>query len=222
MRYTRMAGVVGIALALAGCGYNRIQDLDEQAEQSKSNIGVELEARNKLIPNMVATVKGAAAFERGTYTDVARARAGQLTQAEQRLNQTTQATRAAVESKDVGQLQQAEAAQNRAIGTYLNIAVEAYPNLKATQNFTALQDQLAESENRIAVARRDYNESVRNYNTYIRQFPQAITAKVTGAQRKTPYQAPPGSEQAPTVDFGDAGAPAPPTPPTPPAAPPAP
>lgn len=203
MRMNRIAVAAGLALMLSGCGYNRIQQLDEQAEQAKSNIGVELTARNQLIPNMVATVKGAAGFERGTYTDVARARAGQLQAAEQQLTQAQGQTRTAVESKDVQQLQTAEAAQTRAIGTYLNIAVEAYPNLRATQNFQALQDQLAESENRIAVARRDYNESVRNYNTYIRQFPQAITAKVTGAQRKQPYQAPAGSEPAPTVDFGD-------------------
>jgi LemA protein len=204
MRRTRIAlGVMG-ALLLSGCGYNRIQQLDEQADQSKSNIGVELTARNQLIPNMVATVKGAAGFERGTYTDVARARAGQLANAEHALSQAQQQTSGAVASKDVNQLQSAEAAQTRAIGTYLNVAVEAYPNLRATQNFQALQDQLAESENRIAVARRDYNEAVRNYNSYIRQFPQAITAKVTGAQRKEPYQAPAGSEQAPTVNFDSA------------------
>jgi LemA protein len=222
MRFAKIA-VVGLALGLGGCGYNRIQELDEQAEQAKSNIGVELTARNQLIPNMVATVKGAANFERGTYTDVARARAGQLPAAEAQLNQARQQAQTAAESRDVEQLQQAEAAQTRAIGTYLNIAVEAYPQLKATANFQALQDQLAESENRIAVARRDYNEGVRNYNTYIRQFPQAITAKVTGAQRKTPFQAPAGSEQAPSVDFGGEGAPgapaAPATPPAPPAAP---
>lgn len=204
MRQKRMVAVVALSLALGGCGYNQIQQLDETAEQAKSNIGVELTARNQLIPNLVATVKGAANFERGTYTDVARARAGQLTQAEAGLNQARAQTQTAVESKDVNQLQQAEQAQTRAIGTYLNIAVEAYPNLRATQNFTALQDQLAESENRIAVARRDYNEAVRNYNTYIRQFPQAITAKVTGAHRKEPYQAPAGSEQAPTVNFDSA------------------
>ena len=204
MRQRRTAVAIAMTLALAGCGYNRIQQLDEQANQAKSNIGVELTARNQLIPNMVATVKGAASFERGTYTDVARARAGQLPAAEQALTQAQQQTKSAVESKNVDQLQQAEAAQTRAIGTYLNIAVEAYPQLRATQNFQALQDQLAESENRIAVARRDYNEAVRDYNTYIRQFPQAITAKVTGAQRKEPYQAPAGSEQAPTVNFDSA------------------
>lgn len=201
MRTMKIAAAAGLALTLSGCGYNRIQQLDESAEQAKSNIGVELTARNQLIPNLVATVKGAAGFERGTYTDVARARAGQLAQAEQQLNQARTQTTAAVESDDVNQLQTAEAAQTRAIGTYLNIAVEAYPNLRATANFQGLQDQLAESENRIATARRDYNGAVRDYNTYIRSFPQAITAKLTGADRKTPYQAPAGSEQAPTVNF---------------------
>ena len=201
MRFAKIAVAAVLAAQLSGCGYNRIQELDEQAEQAKSNIGVQLTARNQLIPNLVATVKGAADFERGTYTDVARARAGQLTAAEQQLTQAQQQTQAAVQSGDVDQLQQADAATARSIGTYLNIAVEAYPQLRATQNFTGLQDQLAESENKIARARTDYNEAVRDYNTYIRQFPQVITARVTGAERKVPYQAPAGSEQAPTVDF---------------------
>ena len=154
MRYGfRSLALLVLALATSGCGYNRIQQLDESAEQSKSNIGVELTARNQLIPNMVATVKGAAEFERGTNVDVARARAGQrVAAAEAQLNQAQAQTRTAVESKDVQQLQTAEAAQSRAIGTYLNIAVEAYPNLRATQNFQGLQDQLAESENKIATA----------------------------------------------------------------------
>jgi LemA protein len=201
MRWTRMAMLVALALPLAGCGYNRIQALDEGAETARSNIGVQLEARNRLIPNLVATVKGAAEFERGTFTDVARARAGQLGAAEQALQQARQQSAAAVQSGDVQQMQAADAAVTRSIGTYLNIAVEAYPNLRATQNFQGLQDQLAESENRIAVARSDYNEAVRQYNTYIRQFPQVITARATGADRKQPYQAPAGSEQAPQVDF---------------------
>jgi LemA protein len=202
MRFANVAVLAVLGLSLGGCGYNRIQELDETAEQAKSNIGVQLTARNQLIPNLVATVKGAADFERGTYTDVARARAGQLPAAEAALNQARQQSQAAVQSGDVTQMQAADAAATRSIGTYLNIAVEAYPQLRATQNFTGLQDQLAESENKIAQARTDYNEAVRNYNTYIRQFPQAMTAKVTGADRKEPYQAPAGSETAPTVDFG--------------------
>ena len=204
MRLARLATVLLLALPLGACGYNQIQSLDEKAEQAKSNIGVQLTARNQLIPNLVATVKGAAEFERGTYTDVAKARAGQAAvgQAEQGLRQAQQQMSQAVQSKDVKQMQSADAAVTRQIGTFINVAREAYPNLTATQNFRGLQDQLAESENRIAVARQDYNEAVRQYNTYIRSFPQAITARVTGAQRKEPYQAPAGSEQAPQVNFG--------------------
>src|SRR5690606_17601159 len=124
-----------IALSLlSGCGYNRIQELDERTEQLRSNVEVELVNRNNLIPNLVATVEGAADFERGTFTEVAQARAG-LDQARQQLQQ-------AVEGGEVSDLAAAEAAVNRQIGTYINIAVEAYPQLQATQGFLALQDQL--------------------------------------------------------------------------------
>jgi LemA protein len=203
MRLATLATVLLLALPATGCGYNQIQALDEKAEAAKSNVGVQLTARNQLIPNLVATVKGAAEFERGTYTDVAKARSGQaqVAGAEQGLTQARAQMDAAVKSGNVQQMQQADAAVTRQIGTYINIAREAYPNLTATQNFRGLQDQLAESENRIAVSRQDYNEAVRDYNTYIRSFPQAITARVSGAQRKEPYQAPAGSEQAPSVNF---------------------
>jgi LemA protein len=203
MRALKSVFALSLALSLGGCGYNRIQALDERAEQARANVGVALTNRNQLIPNLVATVKGAADFERGTYTDVARARAGQLPAAEQQLTQARAQVDQAVRSNNVNQMEQADAAVTRQIGTYLNIAVEAYPQLRATQNFSALQDQLAESENKIARARQDYNEAVQQYNTYIRSFPQTITAKVSGAQRKEPYQPPAGSDQAPTVDFGN-------------------
>ena len=201
MRRVRLAVLLVAAAVLPGCGYNRIQELDERTEELKSNVGVELTNRNQLIPNLVATVKGAAAFEKDTYTGVAEARAG-LRGAEAQLTQSQQQVAQAVQSGDVDRLSQADQAVTRSIGTYLNLAVEAYPQLRATQNFTMLQDQLTESENRISVARRDYNAGVREYNAYIRSFPQVVTARVTGAQRKEPFQAPAGSEQAPNVDFG--------------------
>ena len=180
-------------VTLGGCGYNQIQALDERAEELKSNIEVELTNRNNLIPNLVATVQGAAQFEQGTFTQVAEARAG--------LDRAREQVAEAVDGGDVSEISAADAAVTRQIGTYINVAVEAYPQLQATQSFMALQDQLAESENRIAVARRDYNEAVRTYNTFIRQFPQAITARVTGADAKEPFEAPPGVDQTPTVDF---------------------
>lgn len=188
------AALALLLLPLAGCGYNRIQALDERVEELRSNIEVELTNRAQLIPNLVATVEGAAEFERGTFTEVAQARAG-LQQAEQQVEN-------AVRQGGVDDLAAAEASLNRQIGTFINVAVEAYPQLRATESFRALQDQLTESENRIAVARRDYNQAVREHNTYIRQFPQAITARVTGAERKEPYDAPAGVETPPVVDFG--------------------
>lgn len=194
MRLRLPVGLLLIAVTLSGCGYNRIQELDERTEELKSNIGVELTNRNSLIPNLVATVQGAAEFERGTFSEVAQARAGQLMQAQETLQQ-------AVQSGDVEQMAAAEGAVNGQLRTFINVAVEAYPELRAQQNFMGLQDQLAESENRISVARRDYNEAVRAYNTYVRQFPQAVTARVIGADRKEPYEAPAGSEEVPTVEF---------------------
>ncbi len=194
MKARRFAWAFAV-LALSGCGYNRIQALDEQTNQQKANIETELMRRNDLIPNLVATVDEVAKFERGTFTDVARARAG-LDQARQQMATAVKGNAATEE------ISKANAAVTDNLRMFLNVSVEAYPQLKANQNFMALQDELTETENRISVARRDYNESVQQYNTYVRTFPQAITAKVIGAKRKTPFTAPESAQQAPRVQFG--------------------
>lgn len=188
-------------MLLSGCGYNRIQELDEQTNQQKANIETELMRRNDLIPNLVATVDQAAQHERGTFTEVARARSG-LNSARQQLQQAVAGNAGADE------VSRANSAVSDNLRLFLNVAVEAYPTLRANENFRALQDELTETENRISVARRDYNESVTTYNTYIRRFPQAITAKVIGADRKQQFAAPAGAQQAPRVDFGNDNAPA--------------
>jgi LemA protein len=150
--------------------------------------------RNDLIPNLVATVDEAAEFEQETFTQVAQARSG--------LNQSREQLAAAVQGDaPPAELSQAAAAVGENLRLFLNVAVEAYPQLNATQNFQRLQDELAETENRINVARRDYNESVQTYNTYIRQFPQVMTAKVIGAERRETFEAPAGAEAAPQVQF---------------------
>jgi LemA protein len=113
----------------------------------------------------------------------------------------------------------ANAGLTGALGRLIAVA-EAYPQLKADQGFLRLQDELTGTENRIATSRNDYNQAVQAYNAYIRTFPQALTAKVTGAKARTYYEAAPGSEVVPTVDFGNRAAPASSTPAT--AAPPAP
>jgi LemA protein len=178
----------------AGCGYNRIQSLDEQAEAMRANIEAELIRRNDLIPNLVATVDEVAQFQQETFTRVAEARAG-LTRAR---DQLAQAVGTGATPDEIGR---ANAAVSDNLRLFLNVAVEAYPNLTANQNFTQLQDELTETENRIAVARRDYNEAVQAYNTYIRQFPQMFTARVIGADRKMPFAAPESARQAPQVRF---------------------
>jgi LemA protein len=176
---------------LAGCGYNRIQTLDETASSAKHQIEVQLQRRADLVPNLVATVKGYAAHEEAVFTQVANARA---------------ALSGAIRSGDPAQQVAADAQLTGALGRLLAIS-EAYPQLKADQNFLRLQDELSGTENRIAVSRSDYNAAVRDYNTYIRGFPQIITAKVTGAKARPYYDAPPGSDAAPTVDFSKQGAP---------------
>ena len=173
-------------LLLSGCGYNRIQQYDENAQQAQQQISVQLQRRADLVPNLVNTVKGYAAHEEAVFTQVATAR-GALT--------------GAIQGGDAAQMAAANAQLTGALGRLIAVA-EAYPQLKADQTFLRLQDELAGTENRIATARGDYNQAVQTYNTYIRTFPQAITAKVTGAKPRTYYEAAPGSETAPTVDFG--------------------
>lgn len=194
MRTRRLAVMLAVVM-LSGCGYNRIQELDEQTNQQKANIETELMRRNDLIPNLVATVDQAAQHERGTFEAVARARSG-LDNARQQLASAVQGNAATEE------VSRANAAVTDNLRLFLNVAVEAYPNLQANQNFRALQDELTETENRISVARRDFNESVTTYNSYIRRFPQALTAKVIGADRKQQFQAPASAQQAPRVQFG--------------------
>ena len=184
MRNRRLIAM--LPLLLVGCGYNKIQQLDERAGAAKQNIDVQLQRRADLVPNLVATVKGYAQHEEAVFTQVAQARAG---------------LQGAIQGGDPAQMATANAALTGALGRLIAVA-EAYPQLKADQSFLRLQDELAGTENRIATARSDYNQAVQTYNTYIRRFPQAITAKVIGAKPRTYYESAPGTEVAPTVDFG--------------------
>ena len=177
--------VVTLTVATTGCGYNKIQQLDERAQAYQGQIEVQLQRRADLIPNLVATVKGYAQHEEQVFTNVTNARAGLL---------------GAVKSGDPEQMATANAQLTGALGRLLAV-VENYPNLKADQSFLRLQDELAGTENRVAVSRNDYNGAVNDYNAYIRQFPAVITAKVTGAKPRKYYAAAPGSGESPKVDF---------------------
>ncbi|MBL0892634.1 MAG: LemA family protein [Gemmatimonadaceae bacterium] len=183
-----MAALV-LPLSMSACGYNDIQSLDEQAAQAKQNIDAQLQRRADLIPNLVNTVKGFAAQEEKVLTEVTQARAG-LMGALQKPG-----------GSDPAELANANAQLTGALGR-LTIAVEAYPELKSNENFLRLQDELTGTENRIAVSRTDYNNAVRQYNEYIRKFPQVLTAKATGAKARVYFEVTDSAARsAPTVDF---------------------
>jgi LemA protein len=190
--------VAALAMGATGCGYNRIQQLDEQAAQAKQQIEVQLQRRADLIPNLVATVKGYAQQEEAIFTRVAEAQRG-LVGALGRPGGT-----------DAAELAQANDNLSRALVPMITL-VQAYPQLQSNQQFLRLQDELTGTENRVAVSRTDYNNAVREYNTLIRTFPTAVTAKATGAKARTYFEVTnAGAREAPTVDFSkQAPAPAP-------------
>ncbi len=181
----RLLLVPVLALTLTGCGYNTIQTLDETANSAKSQIQVQLQRRADLIPNLVQTVQRYAQQEQAVFTQVAQARSGLLN---------------AVQSGDPGQMAEANQQVTSALGR-LMVVVERYPELKSDQNFRQLQDELTGTENRIAVARTDYNQAAQSYNAYIRRFPAVMTAKVIGADPKPYYEAAAGAETVPQVQF---------------------
>lgn len=176
--------VLGLALT-AGCGYNTIQTYDEQVNAAQAQIKVQLQRRADLIPNLVETVKGYAKQEQSIFTEVAEARAKLA---------------GAVQSNDLQQMGAANTALTAPLGRLLAIA-ENYPQLKSNENFKALQDQLEGTENRIGVARQDYNEAVNRYNAYIRQFPAVLTAKVIGKGPRDYFKEEPGAAAVPKVSF---------------------
>lgn len=184
-----MRGIVAVAvvaLGISGCGYNTIQTNDEAAAAAKQQIEVQLQRRADLIGNLVETVKGQAQQELEVFTQVARARAGLQT---------------AIQGGNPGEMANANEQLTTAVRG-LNIAVEAYPQIKSDQAFLRLQDELAGTENRIAVSRTDYNEAVQRHNTYIRRFPVVITAKIVGAKPREYFEVTnAANREAPKVDF---------------------
>ncbi len=200
-RFSRFAFVAMAAAGLAGCGVNAIPTAEEAAKAKWADVQNQYQRRADLIPNLVATVKGYAKQEQDTLTKVTEARA-----------KATSVQISAADVTDPDKMAQYQAAQGQlsaGLGRLL-ASVEAYPDLKSNQNFLALQSQLEGTENRIAVARRDYNEAVQAYNTTIRTFPAIIAAKVVyGAKPMVPFQATtPGADTAPTVSFDGPAAPA--------------
>jgi LemA protein len=200
---SRLILIVAAPLVLAACGVNTIPTQEEAAKAQWAEVQNQYQRRADLVPNLVATVKGYAAQEANVLIAVTEARAS-----------ATQVRSDASITTDPAAFQRYAAAQNNlslALAP-LRVLQEAYPDLKSNENFLALQSQLEGTENRIAIARRDYNEAVRAYNTTLRTFPQIIWAKtVHGSARPMQlFEATASAQSAPTVDFGPPAAASPP------------
>ena len=189
-----LLGVVAVGVALSSCGYNTIPTLEEQAKARWSDVQNQYQRRADLIPNLVATVQGYAAQEKSVLTAVVEARA-----------KATQIKLDASDLTDPDKLKAFQDAQSQltgALGRLLAVS-ENYPDLKSNANFLALQSQLEGTENRIAVARRDYIDAVRAYNTALRTFPTVIWAKTafSGNKPMAEFTATEGSDKPPQVKF---------------------
>jgi LemA protein len=181
---------------LSGCGVNTIPTLEEQAKAAWSQVQNQYQRRADLVPNLVETVKGFAAQEREVLTEVVEARA--------RVGQTQISPEMLTDPQAFEQFQQNQAALSSALSRLL-VVVERYPELRSNQNFLTLQSQLEGTENRIAVARRDYIQAVQRYNTELRTIPGRWWAALvyTDAEPMQNFTAEASATEAPEVDFGD-------------------
>jgi len=186
--------VIAVILLIVSWGvgiYNKIVPLNEKVSTEWSNVETQYQRRADLIPNFVNTVKGAAAFEQETLTKVIEARA--------------KATQVTVDPSNItaGQLEEFQAAQTEVSSALarLMVVVEQYPDIKATQNFRDLQVELEGTENRISVARRDFNDASREYNTFIKKFPNNFIASIGKFSERPYFKAQEGTDIAPEVEF---------------------
>ena len=181
-RLVMLAGLALVAVPLSGCSYNTFVGQEEGIKAQWAQVENQLQRRNDLIPNLVATVQGTAAQEQTVFKDIADSRA--------------KLAGAKTPDEKMDAANQQTAALSR-----LLVIVENYPVLKSNESFNRLMDELSGTENRIAVERMRYNERVQDYNTQRRKFPSNITAKVFGFKEYPYFEAPADSKAAPKVDF---------------------
>lgn len=174
--------ILAVILIPAISSYNKLVSLDQNVKNAESNIDTALQRRSDLIPNLVSTVKGYASQEKDIFTDIANARAK------------------LAGAQNVSDTANADAELSSALSRLL-VIVENYPELKSNENFKDLSVSLEGTENRIAIARQDYNEIVNNYNTSIRRFPTSIIAGIFNFGEKPYYKAASGAQEVPKVDF---------------------
>jgi LemA protein len=198
----KILAALGLSLVLAGCGVNNIPTKDQAVKAAAANVQAAYQRRSDLIPNLVATVQGYAAQEKSVLTQVTEARA--------------QATHVSIDAStisDPAAMARFQAAQDQLSGVlgHLLSITENYPDLKSNQNFLALQAQLEGTENRIEIARRDYNSAVQDYNTELVTIPGSLWAATMYKSYKQaqPFQATAAAQAAPVVSFPGASTPAP-------------
>lgn len=186
-----IVGILFLGVLFSGCGYNSMVKLDEDVKAKWNQVETQYQRRSDLIPNLVNTVKGAAKFEQSTLTQVveARAKATQVTIDPDKLT-----------PENIEKYQAAQGQVSQALGRLLMVT-ENYPTLTATAQFRDVSAELAGTENRIAVARKDFNEAIQTYNTKIRSFPTNLTAGMFGFKQKEGFKAEAGAEKAPKVEF---------------------
>ncbi len=190
LKYIILIAIVGV-FTLSSCGYNSMVNKQESVTAQWAQVQNAYQRRADLIPNLVSTVKGYASHEQETFTAVIEAR--------------SRATQVNINSEDLTEegIQQYQKAQEQVSSSLsrLLVTVESYPELKANENFLALQDQLEGTENRISVERNRFNETAKDYNQYIRQFPRVIYAGMFGFKKKGYFEADAGAQSVPTVEF---------------------
>lgn len=183
--------VIAVIALWSISAYNGMVSMDEGVQGKWADVETQYQRRADLIPNLVNTVKGYAAHEKETLAAVVQARSEATSVKIDPTNMT---------AEQMAQYQQAQNGVSSALGKLL-VVVEKYPDLKANQNFLELQAQLEGTENRITVARRNFNEAAKEYNTAIRRFPKNILAGMFGFEKKAYFEAEQGAEKAPQVEF---------------------
>lgn len=183
--------IVAVVLIWGVSGYNGLVSMDEGVQNKWADVETQYQRRADLIPNLVNTVKGYAAHEKETLEGVVNARSEATSVKVDPENMT---------AEQMAQYQKAQNGVSSALSKLL-LVVEKYPDLKANQNFLELQSQLEGTENRITVARRDFNGAAKEYNTAIRKFPKNILAGMFGFEKKAYFEAQEGAEKAPEVQF---------------------
>ena len=186
--------ILVVLVLLGGCSYNGMNKTRLQVDNAWAQVQSAYQRRADLIPNLVATVRGAADFEKSTYVQVAQARAGQL-------NKLTNIPASDLTPEKMQEIQKVNAEAGQAMRTAINVAIEAYPQLRATQNFSDLQTQLEGTENRINMSRNTFNDAVLVYNQKVTNFPNNLMAGIFGFKARPMFQADQGAQNAPKVQF---------------------